>query len=478
MHEDIDRENQAHAQLSAWEASQQQPNKVSLSATLTSSLYFYSFSMQQEAASYYASSYRSHAGTGLTGGDSTLARALAGRSPSASSALASLGIRDTLTTSASFTKDSLSAETLTRLGLSTSRSRDLLSTDGRTTPTSALLHRLAVTTDHGDKDSDSLGLRKEILNRSLLNRDYLNRDQIFGEKNETLARLTSTHGLSSTTTTGNLISRISASPAVSSTATADPRQKLLTINPSEFIRYKIERPSSAASDGGVGGGPVHGHSGILRVHLMAGRALRSTVRTTDASVRTRDLYCVLECDRVHKARTVVCTGDQNFDWDETFELDLVNNKELDFLIYSWDPQLRHRLCYKGSVNLVQILNETSPSSASHQLAIKVEPRGTLYVKLKHTPPQEAFRRELKKVGIFGADLGNVVNREESGLNVPLIVQKCIEEIERRGLDIIGLYRLCGSATKKQILREAFERSPRTVDLSAENVPDINVIAGA
>lgn len=40
------------------------------------------------------------------------------------------------------------------------------------------------------------------------------------------------------------------------------------------------------------------------------------------------------------------TGDLVFDWDETFELDLVANKELDFLIYSWDPQYRHKLCYK------------------------------------------------------------------------------------------------------------------------------------
>lgn len=41
----------------------------------------------------------------------------------------------------------------------------------------------------------------------------------------------------------------------------------------------------------------------------------------------------------------------------------------------------------------------------------------------------------------------------------------------------GLYRLCGSATKKRILREAFERNPRTIDLSPDNVPDINVITG-
>ena len=67
---------------------------------------------------------------------------------------------------------------------------------------------------------------------------------------------------------------------------------------------------------------------------------------SSSSAGLRDLYCVLECDRVHKARTVVRTGDLVFDWDETFELDLVDNRELDLLIYSWDPQYRHKLCYK------------------------------------------------------------------------------------------------------------------------------------
>lgn len=64
-----------------------------------------------------------------------------------------------------------------------------------------------------------------------------------------------------------------------------------------------------------------------------------------------------------------------------------------------------------------------------------------------------------------------------GGGVPIVVQKCVEEVERRGMDIVGLYRLCGSATKKRILREAFERNPRLVDLSPDSVPDINVITG-
>ena len=47
-----------------------------------------------------------------------------------------------------------------------------------------------------------------------------------------------------------------------------------------------------------------------------------------------------------QARTVVRSGGLNFDWDEKFQLDLLNNMEVEFLIYSWDPQLRHRLCYR------------------------------------------------------------------------------------------------------------------------------------
>ncbi|KAK8729606.1 hypothetical protein OTU49_008561, partial [Cherax quadricarinatus] len=241
-----------------------------------------------------------------------------------------------------------------------------------------------------------------------------------------------------------------------------PALRLIDINPAEFLKYKV----GVSNMGGVS----EGVSGMLWVHLLAGRGLKAAGRS-----EFRDLYCVLECDRVHKARTVVRTGDLNFDWDETFDLDLINNKELDFLIYSWDPQFRHKLCYKGSVHLVSLLKE----SPLHQLALKIEPRGTLYLKLRYTPPRQAFLRTpgVRKGSLFGLDLDSVSNRESGGGTVPLIIARCVAEVERRGLDIIGLYRLCGSATKKRLLRDAFERNPRLVDLSSDNVPDINVITG-
>lgn len=107
--------------------------------------------------------------------------------------------------------------------------------------------------------------------------------------------------------------------------------------------------------------------------------------------------------------------------------------------------------------------------------------------MRHTDPITLYRRRglpSLRAGypqLFGADLDGVVTRESKlhpgQAPVPIVLRRCVEEIERRGLDIIGLYRLCGSATKKRLLREAFERNCRAVELSPDHVPDINVITG-
>lgn len=212
-------------------------------------------------------------------------------------------------------------------------------------------------------------------------------------------------------------------------------------------------------------------SGVLWVHLLAARGLRATGAHKESHFR--DLYCVIECDRVHKARTVVRTGDHSFDWNEVFELDLADNVNVAFLLYSWDPQSRHRLCYKGTINLVSALKE----APVYNIALKLEPRGSLYVKLRYRNVKQTFQRlpsTSPQTGVFGVPLDTLIGREQ-GNGVPLLLKRCMDEVEKRGLDIVGIYRLCGSALRKKILRESFERNAWTVELSAEHVPDINVI---
>lgn len=66
---------------------------------------------------------------------------------------------------------------------------------------------------------------------------------------------------------------------------------------------------------------------------------------------------------------------------------------------------------------------------------------------------------------FSLSGGVLVRRERS--KVPLIVRQCVEEIERRGMEEVGIYRVSGVATDIQALKAAFDSSEfnRVVRLS-------------
>lgn len=59
-----------------------------------------------------------------------------------------------------------------------------------------------------------------------------------------------------------------------------------------------------------------------------------------------------------------------------------------------------------------------------------------------------------------------VHRRERS-KVPYIVRQCIEEVEKRGIDEVGIYRISGVATDIQALKTAFDTSktPLTVSMS-------------
>ncbi|KAF9181605.1 hypothetical protein BGZ51_005297 [Haplosporangium sp. Z 767] len=77
--------------------------------------------------------------------------------------------------------------------------------------------------------------------------------------------------------------------------------------------------------------------------------------------------------------------------------------------------------------------------------------------------------------IFGCDLAEQLIRDEADL--PEIVVKCTEAIERFGMDVKGIYRVSGIQSATSRLRSAFDRDCSAVDLSdEENVGDINSVA--
>ncbi|KJE88353.1 hypothetical protein CAOG_00016 [Capsaspora owczarzaki ATCC 30864] len=82
------------------------------------------------------------------------------------------------------------------------------------------------------------------------------------------------------------------------------------------------------------------------------------------------------------------------------------------------------------------------------------------------------RRKGDKLSFFGSDL---VSLARSGQPVPLVVLKCIADIERRGMDLVGIYRIAGQKSRIEELCERFEIERENIDVSQQ--PDEHVVAG-
>ncbi|KAG1145216.1 hypothetical protein G6F36_015177 [Rhizopus arrhizus] len=62
--------------------------------------------------------------------------------------------------------------------------------------------------------------------------------------------------------------------------------------------------------------------------------------------------------------------------------------------------------------------------------------------------------------------------------IPLIVEKCIQEIEKRGLEEVGIYRVAGTGSVVSALKAEFNKDVNKVNLGDSKWADINVIADA
>ncbi|KAM8930547.1 rho GTPase-activating protein SYDE2 [Pelodytes ibericus] len=213
-------------------------------------------------------------------------------------------------------------------------------------------------------------------------------------------------------------------------------------------------------------------SGLMSAHFYGAEDLKPP------RIDSKDVFCAIQVDCINKARTALLTCRTTFlDMDHTFNIELENAQHLKLVVFSWDPAPRkNRVCCHGTVVLPSLFRVIK----THQLAVKLEPRGMIYVKLSL---MEQWDNSLDRLGvdrepvIFGVDARKVVEKENMGLKVPLLMEKCIMEIEKRGCQVVGLYRLCGSAAVKKELREAFERDSKAVGLCENEYPDINVITG-
>uniref|UniRef100_A0A673BFL6 Breakpoint cluster region protein-like n=1 Tax=Sphaeramia orbicularis TaxID=375764 RepID=A0A673BFL6_9TELE len=214
--------------------------------------------------------------------------------------------------------------------------------------------------------------------------------------------------------------------------------------------------------------------------------LNVIVHSASGLKQSLNLYCSLEVDSfgyfVNKAKTRVYRDSTEPNWNEEFEIELEGSQTLRLLCYEKccsktkqnkeDGEITDRIMAKGQIKLdpQTLQNKDWQRTVIAMNGIEVK------LSMKFTSREFSLKRmpSRKQSGVFGVKINVVTKRERS--KVPLIVRQCVEEIERRGLDEVGIYRVSGVATDIQALKAAFDSNNKDVSVMMREM-DVNAIAG-
>ncbi|XP_051927633.1 rho GTPase-activating protein SYDE1 [Hippocampus zosterae] len=215
-------------------------------------------------------------------------------------------------------------------------------------------------------------------------------------------------------------------------------------------------------------------TGLLTVHLLGLDQMKTK------SDESNEIFLAIQIDGITRARTsLLHLQGHSVSLNHTFHLELERASQLRVVVLRpAQPeldQIRNKVCCVGGVTIPPLFK----GSRSQQLCVKLEPRGLLYIKmsLREQWDIQFGSSSNAPANVFGVELRRLVEEEGSAYAVPLLIQKTVAEIERRGLKAVGLYRLCGSAAVKKELRDWFESNSSAVCLGEDLYPDINVITG-
>nr|XP_060612849.1 active breakpoint cluster region-related protein isoform X2 [Anolis sagrei ordinatus] len=214
--------------------------------------------------------------------------------------------------------------------------------------------------------------------------------------------------------------------------------------------------------------------------------LHVIVHSATGFKHSANLYCTLEVDSfgyfVSKAKTRVFRDTTEPQWNEEFEIELEGSQTLRILCYEkcYDKskmnkdnnEIVDKIVGKGQVQLDPQTVQTKDwhMDVIEMNGVKVE------FSMKFTSRDLSLKRtpSKKQTGVFGVKISVVTKRERS--KVPYIVRQCIEEVEKRGIDEVGIYRISGVATDIQALKAAFDANSKDILMMLSDM-DINAIAG-
>ncbi|RGB34098.1 hypothetical protein C1646_165167 [Rhizophagus diaphanus] len=117
---------------------------------------------------------------------------------------------------------------------------------------------------------------------------------------------------------------------------------------------------------------------------------------------------------------------------------------------------------------IRVINDAAKEGAQKRSTI-LDKEFNILPKEEEVPDEPKIRNS-----VYGKDLSTLMPDGK----IPVFVEKCIIEIENRGLREVGIYRVPGADKAVNKLITAFNKNADAVDLSSEEYRDINIVAGA
>lgn len=214
----------------------------------------------------------------------------------------------------------------------------------------------------------------------------------------------------------------------------------------------------------------HAVSGMVSLHIIKA----TNLQLTDKKLleKKKKVHCAVEVDFEQKALTSSKRASKTLLWDEMFEVEIQHGRQVCLSCYTSSHEF--------DKPVAKVLFNLSPFvrfGKSHKVVFRMQPQGVIHLEMGFVEMRTLLQRTPsdRKSGVFGFQL-NVTSQNEN-TDVPFVVRKCVEEIDRRGLTCQGLYRISGNARRKKQLHAQFDEDSAAVDLSEENYPDIHIIAG-
>jgi len=211
-----------------------------------------------------------------------------------------------------------------------------------------------------------------------------------------------------------------------------------------------------------------GLTGFLYVHVQNGKNFSKTAEN----------YCVLEVDSYgyffRKGKTKPAKGPEP-QWDEDFEYDVEAASSLRLTSYN----CRGRLLgdeLSGKV-VIDLAKENIADNRCHTFTVVLDRQGAVTLTISYSQSQQGIKRTRTNAAeskVFKVPISAVTRREK--FDIPLVVISCIKEIEKRGIDEVGIYRVSGIASEIKSLKTAFDENPQSATLGLSEA-DINAVAG-